>query len=212
MNKSEILNILKKYYGFEKDIKFAKFLGISSQVYSNWKSRNTFDIEMICIKCKEINPEWLISGRGDMLKNAAIDVDFKKNIRKIPFVPFQEIANYEIEELNIANFDKNHFVIPAFNDVDYLTEVSCLSNFPKYSKGDIIACKKIKYFDLFLQSEEIVDNEYVIGTKKGVLFRKIKGFDSDNLLFFLNDDKKLFELSVSEIKSISQVIGVIRLI
>ena len=210
MNKGEILNILKKYYGFEKDIKFANFLGISSQVYSNWKSRNSFDIEMICDKCIEINPEWLISGKGDMIKNKGVRDHLQEKIKRIPFVPFQEISNYEIEELNVENFESKHFVIPTFSGVDYLTEVICLSNFPKYCIGDIIACKKIKFFDLFLQTEKLIDNEYVIGTKKGVLFSRIISLDSNNFLFFLNDKNKTLELSVSEIKSISQVIGIIR--
>ena len=69
MDKKLILNKLQEYYRFKKDIDFADFLGISGQVLSKWKTRNTYDIELIYTKCTEISPEWLITGKGSMLKS-----------------------------------------------------------------------------------------------------------------------------------------------
>lgn len=211
MNKSEILNILMKYYGFDKNIKFAKFLGVSSQVLSNWKSRNTFDIGLICLKCEQINPEWLISGKGNMLKSYSTLMKLKENTKRIPFVPFEEISLYEIDALNIDNFESNFFIIPAFNDADYLTEVKSLSLFPKYNSGDIIACKKIQFFNLFFQSDKVLDNEYVVDTENGTLIKKIKTYNTNNFFFLLSDNEISFELPISKIKSISIILGTIRL-
>ncbi|MDO4224760.1 MAG: hypothetical protein Q4C75_02585, partial [Bergeyella zoohelcum] len=51
------------------DAEFARFLEIPAQNLSKWKARNTYDIELIYTKCPEINPEWLLTGQGEMLKN-----------------------------------------------------------------------------------------------------------------------------------------------
>lgn len=69
MNKSLILNEIKSYLNIKSDTEFANFLGIKPQVLSNWKSRNTFDIELIYTKCEKIDANWLLTGEGEMLKN-----------------------------------------------------------------------------------------------------------------------------------------------
>lgn len=211
MNKSEILNLLMVYYGFDKKIEFAKFLGVSSQVLSNWKSRNTFDIGLICEKCGEINPEWLISGTGNMLKSNSLSIKLKENSKRIPFVPFDEISSYEIDALNIDNFESNFFIVPAFNDADYLTEVKSLSLFPKFNIGDIIACKKINLFNLFFQSDKVFDSKYLIVTEDETCIKKIKTYDTNDFFFLLSDNEGSFELPLSKIKSISIILGTIRL-
>ncbi|WP_121667544.1 helix-turn-helix domain-containing protein [Mesonia aquimarina] len=67
LDKSEMLNQIKQHYGFETDAKFAAFLGIRPQVFSNWKGRNTFDAELVYRRCPELNPAWLLCQEGDML-------------------------------------------------------------------------------------------------------------------------------------------------
>lgn len=68
MDKSLIINRIKEHYGFKSDSEFARYLEISAQVLSNWKARNTYDALLIYTKCVEINPEWLLTGKGNMLK------------------------------------------------------------------------------------------------------------------------------------------------
>jgi len=68
MDKALIINSIKEYYKFKSDSEFARHLGISSQVLSNWKSRNTFDPVLIYTNCLDINPEWLLTGKGQMIK------------------------------------------------------------------------------------------------------------------------------------------------
>lgn len=68
-DKTLILNELKKFYNFKKEFEFAEFLGIKPQTLSSWYKRNTFDIELIYSKCVEINPDWLLTGKGEMLRN-----------------------------------------------------------------------------------------------------------------------------------------------
>lgn len=69
MDKKLILNEIQNYYKFKKDVEFANHLGITSQMLSNWKSRNTYDAELLFTKCENINAEWLLTGKGSMIKN-----------------------------------------------------------------------------------------------------------------------------------------------
>ncbi|OWP80022.1 hypothetical protein BWK63_13185 [Flavobacterium covae] len=80
MDKQLILNKIKEYYNFQKDTQFADFLGIPAQNLSKWKTRNTYDAELIYTKCTEISPEWLLTGNGDMLKSDANDGGQKRNL------------------------------------------------------------------------------------------------------------------------------------
>lgn len=68
MNKTLILNEIKEYLKIKYDKDFADFLGIKTTTLAMWYKRNTFDIELIFTKCDFLNSEWLLTGRGEMLK------------------------------------------------------------------------------------------------------------------------------------------------
>jgi transcriptional regulator with XRE-family HTH domain len=70
MNKSLILKEIQSYLGFKKDIDFAEFLGISQSTLSNWHKRGSIDYERIISKCELIDANWLLTGRGEMLKGS----------------------------------------------------------------------------------------------------------------------------------------------
>ena len=65
------LNIreLMREKGIKKEIDFANELGISKQLLSNWKSRNTYDINKIEDKFPDVSKTWLLTGEGSMLKS-----------------------------------------------------------------------------------------------------------------------------------------------
>lgn len=67
VDKSIIINELKKYLNIKTDTKFAEFLGIKQNTISSWKSRNMLDYDLIISKCDKINANWLITGKGEML-------------------------------------------------------------------------------------------------------------------------------------------------
>lgn len=68
MDKSFIINDIKKHFNYEKDADFARFLGITPQTLSNWKARNTYDPELLYTKCVVFNAEWILTGEGEKLK------------------------------------------------------------------------------------------------------------------------------------------------
>lgn len=67
LNKKEILQKIKIHLGYDKDKDFALYLGISQNVLSNWKGRNTFDENLLKEKVPELSNAWLLTGEGDML-------------------------------------------------------------------------------------------------------------------------------------------------
>ncbi|PQL89833.1 helix-turn-helix domain-containing protein [Apibacter sp. wkB309] len=67
VDKSIIINELKKYLNIKTDIKFAEFLGIRFNTLSSWKVKNILDYDLIISKCDKINANWLITGKGEML-------------------------------------------------------------------------------------------------------------------------------------------------
>lgn len=69
MDKSLILNEIKKYLGFKTDKELADFLGVKQNTFSTWRHRNTLDKELILSKCDFINANWLLTGEGSMLKD-----------------------------------------------------------------------------------------------------------------------------------------------
>lgn len=70
MTKIDRLDMLIKHYADGKSGIFADKLDVKPSTISSWKARNTFDIELIFAKCENINPIWLLSGEGEMLKSA----------------------------------------------------------------------------------------------------------------------------------------------
>lgn len=68
IDKSLILNEIKKHYSFKKEIDFANFLDVKPQTLASWHSRNVFDIELLYEKCNEISAEFLLTGKGEILR------------------------------------------------------------------------------------------------------------------------------------------------
>lgn len=96
VDKTLILNKIQKFYNFDKDKDFASFLGIKIQVLSNWKARNTFDIEILYTKCLDISSDFLISGIGTIERNS---------------------ENYN-EKITVVNEDTEKYIVTKKSDVE----------------------------------------------------------------------------------------------
>jgi len=69
MNIALIIKHLKNYLKLDKDIELADFLGIKQSTLATWKHRGNIDVQLIISKCNNINPSWLLTGEGPMLKH-----------------------------------------------------------------------------------------------------------------------------------------------
>lgn len=78
-----MLDEIKIHYGFKKDAELADFLEITRQTLFNWKSRNSFDAELLYSKCTELNPAWLLTGDGTMLQKDSADAIINETDPKV---------------------------------------------------------------------------------------------------------------------------------
>lgn len=214
MDKALIIKEIKEYYNFKKDSEFAKHLGISSQVLTNWKARNTYDAELIYTKCLEFNPEWLLTGKGDKLKKNK-DVVVAAPVHKggFPLLPMEAFAG--LGDANITGVDfetiEERYVIPLFDGlkIDFMIAVRGSSMYPKYSSGDVVACRLISEL-LFIQWNKV----YVLDSKsQGVIMKRVKKSQNPDYILCKSDNKEYdeFEIPRADIRNIALVVGVIRL-
>lgn len=197
---------------FEIEIGFSN--GAFSTQLKNNKTIGVDKLENILIKYPEINPEWLLTGQGEMLKKNT-DVIIKSypkaktEIKKIPLIPVEVLAGLRKGEFYINEDDvEEYYLVPDFKDADFLVKITGSSMQPKYNSGDVVACKKINLDKIFFQW----NRTYVIDTEQGVIIKRIcKAVGSDNLLIVSDNEKyQPFELNIKEINTISLVIGVLR--
>jgi repressor LexA len=214
MDKTLIIKEIKEHYNFKKDSELAKHLGISSQVLTNWKSRNTYDAELIYTKCLEINPEWLLTGKGDMLKKDK-DLVVAAPVMKggFPLLPIEAFAGLGDSNITGVDFDtiEERYVIPLFDGlkIDFMIAVRGSSMYPKYSSGDVVACRLVNEL-LFIQWNKV----YVIDSKsQGVIMKRLKKSQNPDFILCKSDNKEYdeFEIPRSDIRNMALVVGVIRL-
>ena len=230
MEKKDILQALIDHYDNGSKSKFAKRLGISAQGLSTWMSRNTFDIEAVFSKCEGVSADWLLTGKGNMIKGSEI-VENKQNENfeshnsgkddipvaypatkpgeGIPLIPISAMAGALTGEVSVLDYECDHYVVPIFKGADFLINVKGSSMYPKYASGDIVACKRIPMTDLFFQWNKV----YVIDTNQGPLIKRIKRGKDDEHIKIVSDNENYepFELPLNAIYAVALVIGVIRL-
>lgn len=68
-NTDLILNRIKQAKNIQKDAELARFLGITSGLLANWKTRNTYNLDILLTKCSDISLDWLLLGKGEMLRS-----------------------------------------------------------------------------------------------------------------------------------------------
>ena len=151
-DKSLILNKIKKYYGLKSDASFARFLKIKPQTLSSWYSRNTFDIDLLYSKCGDIDANWLLTGKGLMLKTEDPVTGDVFRLKTDNNVQHQSVPLYDIQASAsvVALFRDSstetpvdHITIPNLPKCDGAIYVSGDSMYPLLKSGDIIMYKKV---------------------------------------------------------------------
>ena len=68
VNKGDILNRIKQRKGFTTDAELAAFFEVGKSTISNWYKRNSIDYDLLFSKCEQEDLNWLLTGKGEMLK------------------------------------------------------------------------------------------------------------------------------------------------
>jgi len=187
-------------------------IGASKGVLSRAFAKNT-DIQAkwiskIVENYPRYNSEWLLTGKEPMIKGQAIKrVD---NIIGIPLVSQEVAAGFGNENFSIKEEDiQACYVVPDFNGIDFMIRVKGSSMYPKYSSGDVIACRILKERN-FIQWNKT----YVVATKEqGMICKRLLPSKKKDNIQVVSDNKDYppFDIPEKEITGIALIVGVIRL-
>lgn len=224
MDKKSRLTALISHYASGKPTLFARYIDVAPSTISSWLHRNTFDYDYLFSKCKDVSGEWLLSGKGEMLKTNKRKVDEKnaiaqladkialqekdKKAKSIPLVNVQAVAGFGNGQFAIMEDDvKAYYVIPKFRylNVDFMIEVSGDSMQPHYMPGDIVACSILRNSG-FLQWNRC----HVIATmEQGILIKRLMPGNDEQCLKIVSDNPTYPPVLVpkDEITGIAIVVG-----
>lgn len=159
----------------------------------------------------DLNLEWLITGKGSMLKSECRVIPLQKD-QEIeeetrPRIPMDAAAGsltVAADGITIDNCEQLP-VIKAFARYDFTIFARGDSMEPEYNSGDELACIYIRNSS-FIQWGRI----HVIDTAQGILVKRI--FDGGDCIICRSDnpDYPEFKVSKSEFYNVALVIGMIR--
>ena len=191
---------------------FASAIGVTPSVVDNIvgkrQGKPSFDVVEKVSALAEININWLITGKGDMLKGSDVVAEPSKDGTGIPLIPVEAMAGYFAGEQTVLLQECDRYVVPAFRNADFLIHVRDDSMIPHYYSGDMVACKMLSLTDIFFQWGKV----YVINTDQGALIKKVEQGTTDESITLVSENEKYkpFEISRRGIYQIAIVIGVIR--
>lgn len=184
-----ILKELQKFKKFDKNKEFAEFLGIKETRLSMWFSRNVYDIDIMLEKFPEISIEWLVTGKGVMLKSQNLNSISEPSPDPTPVVqPSAEVpvgqktvcSTGKILPLNLRNINTSIEEYAKQNELldycpcEHITpftfayQIQSDALYPDYNVGDWILIKKIDF------SEVRIGKTYFIDTRsKGKMIKRV---------------------------------------
>ena len=178
-------------------------------------------IEKIILAFPEIDLEWLLTGKGEMLK--ADIADYKttamgsaekllkavESNEGVPLLPISAMAGWGKGDFAILRNDiQIHYSIPELkNKADFMIRISGSSMLPKYASGDVIACRFIGELT-FVQWGRV----YVMDTVQGAIIKRLfPGSTKDRILCRSeNETYPEFEISYKDVRAVALVVGSVR--
>ncbi|MDY5969277.1 MAG: LexA family transcriptional regulator [Bacteroidales bacterium] len=173
----------------------------------------------------QFNIAWVRTGEGEMISHAEKHRNAQiiqtaplptnateENRFALPLIPFDAVAGLpSVDNMGVSFLDCEQYIVPEFyqRGAEFLIRVSGASMTPTYFSGDILACRRIRDV-LFLQW----GNVYVIDTSQGVLVKRVKQSNRDGCVTLVSDNAAQyapFDVPETDIRSVSLVVGIIRL-
>lgn len=155
MTKRERLEALIAHYSDGKPTRFAKHIGVAPSTISTWIARDSFDYDLLFAKCETISPEWLLTGKGPMLKTMQQEHMIVEPVRSDS--PDKGAPYYDVDFLGGFDLTFNEQTINPEYNIDFKpfnkqgvrwVNITGHSMEPKINHGDIIALKECTLEDV----------------------------------------------------------------
>lgn len=179
--KDRLLDLIGNFSNGNKS-EFARMIGVSPQAINTWISRDTFDIETIYSKCVNVSPEWLLTGKGPMLKSEREEpqvevkpIHHPRSTEKKEETQVVYLYDFEASAGLRALFDNNRqniidtIKIPNLPKCDGAIHIVGDSMYPLLKSGDIILYKQMPldinnllYGEMYLLSYDIDGDDYIV--------------------------------------------------
>ena len=201
MEKREILLRLIDYYAGGNKSKFANQIGVSPQSINTWITRNTFDIDKIFAKCEGVSGDWLLTGKGKMLKTTQERTQAAKEVlrqvakddkerRLIPF--YEDIATMGGDYEKRADVDRTVAVTEWVDAGDWFREATAAirhygDSMIEFPSGSILAVKRVYDRRLLINGEN-----YVIETSEYRITKRIIINEGDDYLTAYSSNTEKF--------------------
>lgn len=157
---SKRLNVFMSSNGFSNPNQLGHHLGYKnsekiSRLFRSVSHKPSYDIlRDLCIKFPNLSISWLLTGRGNMLKNE--EIHSKKKQEKVAAIPLYEqfilpskkTDFKQKESVLSADFLDAFTNIFGIKNVDVATYVYGNSMSPHYLPGDVILLKRLASYDL----------------------------------------------------------------
>jgi len=213
------ITLLINHYCGGSEKRFAESLGVSPAVINNYtngkqQSKPSFDmLHKICTTYPQVQIEWLISGQGEMLKQALAEKDTSAHatMRSIPLLDVKAAANGKGGYLPDGPFIASEEVIYLPPHLvrggrHIAVTVRGDSMAPTLQHGDIIICKEIEpncWFELPQQEVYLVESE-----DNGLQVKRIENcLAQEGIIICWSDNPEHapFQLSHEQIRKVWQV-------
>lgn len=208
MNTKERLITYLSYKGLSQG-KFEKQCGLSNGYVNNIKVSVMPDkLQKIALHFADLNPAWLLTGEGTMIRGENSDKTHSSTSERVPYFDIDVLAGFEADKISCK---PDYFVdFTPFNDADMWINVVGNSMRPIINHGDIIALKRVKDWNSFMLYGEM----YAIITDDFRTIRVVTKSENNDYvrLVPLNTDSLYCEQDIpkDKIRSIYIVKGSVR--
>ncbi len=192
-DKSQIIERIKKHYGFNTNNQLAAYLGVSPNTISGWIRRNTIDYDLIFSKCQDMSLDMLIWGFAEKHE----DTSKEEITDHFEFSDIDDDENHIFKALKNSNGRKALFEYLC-KQTNYQNEVIISDTIRTYINGIIYFTKE---YNLGCQFDRIYNKLKAGEISKNNMIEIFQNLISKDRVF-----RKIFAPYIREIMAIDNLI------